>query len=140
MSYSQTSGQDDRVIGGAFSDKGMRRSNNEDYFCALMGPYALPGLDAVLAVADGMGGHKAGEIASVTAILDLVNRLRYAPSTSNTSISAMVNIGRLAVLARMLMSAFSSHQPTIRTCTLSTAWSVDDSCLIRIACPFTILP
>ena len=49
---------------GARSDIGMTRSANEDAFCALAAPNAPSGSDALLAVADGMGGHKAGEVAS----------------------------------------------------------------------------
>ena len=61
---------------GAVSDKGMKRPNNQDYQVVLVDAYSLPGTDALLAVADGMGGHKAGEIASASAILGLVSRLR----------------------------------------------------------------
>jgi len=42
-------------------DPGMRRTNNEDSFCA------RPDL-GLFAVADGLGGHEAGEVASRTAI------------------------------------------------------------------------
>ena len=60
---------------GARSHVGMTRSTNEDAFCALAGPDAPSGSDALLAVADGMGGHKAGEVASEMAILGLAARL-----------------------------------------------------------------
>ena len=54
---------------------GMKRSNNQDAYCVLSGSNAPPGIDALLAVADGMGGHQAGEIASNMAIQGLVGRL-----------------------------------------------------------------
>ena len=60
---------------GSLSHVGMKRSGNQDAYCALVGPNAPPGSDALLAVADGMGGHKAGEVASDMAIRGLVDRL-----------------------------------------------------------------
>jgi len=60
---------------GSSTHLGMRRSSNEDNFCALAGPNAPPGTDALLAVADGMGGHQAGEVASSLAIQGLAKRL-----------------------------------------------------------------
>ena len=53
----------------------MRRPSNEDAFCALTGADAPPGADAFIAVADGIGGHQAGEVASAMAIEKLVQRL-----------------------------------------------------------------
>lgn len=41
---------------GSMTHKGMKRSSNEDFYCALDGPSPLLGADALLAVADGMGG------------------------------------------------------------------------------------
>ena len=63
------------VSSGALSHIGMKRSSNQDSFCALVGSDAPPGSDGLLAVADGMGGHKAGEIASKMAIRGLIARL-----------------------------------------------------------------
>lgn len=40
------------------------RELNEDTYCVLTPPSVTPEIDALLAVADGMGGHQAGEIAS----------------------------------------------------------------------------
>jgi protein phosphatase len=47
------------------SDKGLLRSQNEDAFCIIGGSGGDP---LLLVVADGMGGHLAGDIASQTAI------------------------------------------------------------------------
>ena len=63
------------VTVGTLSDIGKKRSSNQDSFCALIGSDAPPGSVALLAVADGMGGHKAGEVASEMAIQDLIDRL-----------------------------------------------------------------
>lgn len=51
---------------GFKSDKGLRRSNNEDA-CFVMLP------DKVYVVADGVGGNNAGEIASRTAVNEIVS-------------------------------------------------------------------
>ena len=81
---------------GARSDVGMTRSTNEDAFCALAGPDAPPGSDALLAVADGMGGHKAGEVASEMAIRGLVARL------SRDGVAAQVTGGLVRTLQRTI--------------------------------------
>ena len=60
---------------GSLTHVGMKRSANEDSHCALVGLNAPPGTDALLAVADGMGGHAAGEVASAMAIQGIKSRL-----------------------------------------------------------------
>ena len=61
---------------GAFTHIGMRRQGNQDAFCALGGTEAPNGADGFVAVADGMGGHSAGEVASSMAVDNLLRRLR----------------------------------------------------------------
>ena len=51
---------------------GVTRSSNQDSLCALVGSDAPPGVDALLVVADGMGGHRAGDVASDAAVRGLV--------------------------------------------------------------------
>src|SRR6185503_14804341 len=46
-----------RVIAAGLTDVGLQREHNEDSFC-LLGEYSL------FLVADGMGGHRAGDVAS----------------------------------------------------------------------------
>lgn len=53
---------------GARGDTGRVRTNNEDRYCALLPPNTLAGVGGVLAVADGVGGHQAGEVASQMAV------------------------------------------------------------------------
>ncbi len=57
---------------------GMVRSSNQDSFCALLAPDAPLGSDALLAVADGMGGRPAGDVASALAIERLLSHLQEA--------------------------------------------------------------
>ena len=56
----------------------MVRTSNQDSFCALLAPDAPLGSDALLAVADGMGGRPAGDVASAMAIEKLLSRLQDA--------------------------------------------------------------
>ena len=46
------------------TDKGPVRENNEDSMDFLEQPNTQQGIDAVYVVADGLGGHEKGEIAS----------------------------------------------------------------------------
>ena len=61
----------------ARSDRGLLRERNEDAATAL----TLPDGSLLLAVADGLGGHPGGELASRTALDALVERLRAQPPT-----------------------------------------------------------
>ncbi len=56
------------MIIGRASDVGRARKVNEDALCILVNPEIRPGLNALLAIADGMGGHNAGQIASRMAV------------------------------------------------------------------------
>ena len=50
--------------GRAATDTGKVRGYNDDYYAALEGKESALGVDALLVVADEMGGHAAGEAAS----------------------------------------------------------------------------
>ena len=69
---------------GSRSDVGRKRNINQDSLCALVGPNAPSGTQALLAVADGMGGHQAGEVASAMAIRGLVSKLSAGGGTPST--------------------------------------------------------
>ena len=56
------------IILGSLTHVGLVRSANQDAYCASLAPDAPTGADALLAVADGMGGHPAGDVASAMAI------------------------------------------------------------------------
>ena len=68
----------DRQVGitlGSLSHVGMQRSGNEDSYFAVIAPNAPPGTNALIAVADGMGGHQAGEVASSLAVQGIAKLL-----------------------------------------------------------------
>lgn len=73
---------------GSLTHVGMKRSSNEDTYCALAGANSPPGTDALVAVADGMGGHSAGEVASAVAIKGLVDRLSCDGRGETTPVTA----------------------------------------------------
>ncbi|MBI2917816.1 MAG: serine/threonine-protein phosphatase [Chloroflexi bacterium] len=64
---------------GSLTHPGRVRQNNEDSLCALLAGESPPGTDALLAVADGMGGHSAGEVASKLVIQCLIDELMRCP-------------------------------------------------------------
>ena len=72
----------------ARSDVDMVRSNNED--SAYAGPH-------LLALADGMGGHAGGDVASSTVIAGLVSLADQALNGRHRSLNAAVNAAVNAV-------------------------------------------
>ena len=66
-------GGDATVVNG-LTDTGLVRDHNEDAYIVLHNEANLGNVDTVMAVADGMGGHAAGEIASSITIADIKSR------------------------------------------------------------------
>ena len=64
-----------KVTVRAATDTGRVRDHNEDSYSAPRGKESPPGVDALLVVADGMGGHAAGEVASRMTVEGIVQSL-----------------------------------------------------------------
>ena len=64
-----------KVTVRAETDTGRVRDHNEDYFAALGGEESPSCVDALLVVADGMGGHAAGEVASKMTVEGIMKSL-----------------------------------------------------------------
>ncbi len=78
------------------TDVGVVRSSNQDNFVVLLGEEAPLG-DAVLAVADGMGGHSAGEVASQISLDAFVDALSKTSSPSEQSLREAVEVANKRV-------------------------------------------
>jgi len=80
-----------RVYGA--TDVGRTRTSNEDCHAALVGDGCPAGIDALLIVADGLGGHAAGEVASRMAVDGMVRKLEeredYLRSSSRSKAPAL---------------------------------------------------
>ena len=63
---------------------GIVRDHNEDDLLTLHSGDQPPGTEAVLVVADGMGGHLAGEVASRMTVDGIREHLREKESVSST--------------------------------------------------------
>lgn len=73
-----------RLVGGAHTDVGQVRSNNQD--AALSAPQSV-----IYAVADGMGGHRGGEVASALALEALSRQLRTLSAVALESVETLVD-------------------------------------------------
>ncbi len=63
---------------GVKSDKGLMRESNEDSYNIIAG---YPGIPVSFVIADGMGGHNSGEIASKTAVDFISKQIMENPET-----------------------------------------------------------
>ena len=80
----------------AKTDKGSVREINEDYYNIITGYSGIP---AVFIIADGMGGHNAGEIASMTSIEHISNAILESPELLSKSTDMAVTIKSLIAKA-----------------------------------------
>ena len=65
------------------TDTGQVRQMNQDDTGLLQEPTGLPGVDTVAIVADGIGGHRGGEVASATAIETIIRELTRTPGAED---------------------------------------------------------
>ena len=73
------------IVTAAYSDTGKVRTRNEDSFICMSGQTNLENIDAVLVVADGMGGHAAGDVASRMAVDHITERTTNAVTVIDTT-------------------------------------------------------
>lgn len=102
------------------SDAGLVREANEDSYCVEVDPATAA--HALLAVADGMGGHAAGEVASAMAVAELVAALRAAPLDWSDPDGVLVRLGQAieAAHSAILRAQSDPTQASMGT-TLTTA-------------------
>jgi PPM family protein phosphatase len=84
---------------GYHTDTGLQRDHNEDAFGTRM-PEAAEALDshgALLAVADGMGGHLAGEVASSMAIQTLMDEFERSAGDPAEGLRAAIQMANRSV-------------------------------------------
>ena len=67
------------------TETGRVRDHNEDSILKLGGEQSPPGIDALLVVADGMGGHAAGEVASKLTVEHIEQRFTSGAFASTTA-------------------------------------------------------
>lgn len=114
------------ILVGARTDTGRVRSNNEDAYCVLVPPNTAPGIAAVFVVADGMGGHQAGEQASrmaVSAVAKLFGHRGPAatvPPGSGDGRPEQIREALIRINREVLAAASSAHTQGMGT-TLSLA-------------------
>jgi len=105
----------------ALSDKGRVRSHNEDYYFV---PDGKKLCDNIMMVADGMGGHNAGDVASyiaVNAVVDYISQHKNENITSADLLLAAVKKAN----ARVLELAKLYKQYEGMGTTLTVAWLMD---------------
>lgn len=71
----------------ALTNVGVRRTTNQDYVYYSVGN--VGNLPNILIVADGMGGHKAGEVASERAVMAVLDSIKNNESTDKISVIEM---------------------------------------------------
>ena len=112
-----------QVLVHSATDVGLRRTNNEDNYIALTGKESPEGTDAVMVVADGMGGHTAGEVASTMAVRNIVRHLTSQPSEKTLPIDGYPELLR-QILNHVNAEVFKAGQENERrgmgtTCTVA---------------------
>jgi serine/threonine protein phosphatase PrpC len=113
-----------QVQAGGCSDTGQVRAVNQDHY-AVRGRRATGGWDALLMVADGMGGHQGGEVASSLAVGHV---LQVCESTPLPSADLESTLRRAIVEANATVRRTATTDPALRGMgtTLTAALVRDD--------------
>lgn len=109
------------VVLGALSDVGQKRSSNQDSMCSLAAPNTPSGVTALVAVADGMGGHRGGEVASALAIEGVVARLG---RKSGAKAAANNRAEHLAAVVQQIHADIRAASSTPETAGMGTTLSI----------------
>ena len=102
----------------AATDVGRVREVNQDYiYCSLKPVGKLPNL---FLVADGMGGHKAGDLASRYTVESLINNIENSRSDNPITIinDAIVNANKQLLLKAEESEEYSGMGTTLVVCTI----------------------
>ena len=91
-----------KLICAGMTDVGRAREHNEDDF------YLSDGREALCVVADGMGGHRSGEVASAMAIKAIVEYYRETMSEANFAEEAEEGETEVDLIQRRLKQAVQS--------------------------------
>ena len=102
----------------ALSDKGRVRTANQDAYYV-----PRPG-ETFAVVCDGMGGHKAGDVASLLCVEEFTRWLKCAPAPDEETLRYAVNEANRQVYLRSRTEADKSGMGT----TLTALW-FDESCV-----------
>ncbi|MQF69153.1 Stp1/IreP family PP2C-type Ser/Thr phosphatase [SAR202 cluster bacterium AD-804-J14_MRT_500m] len=88
-----------RISLGHETHVGLVRTANQDRYIAKLAPHLPLNIDALIAVADGMGGHKGGEVASKLAVEAVLEALTTSnPDDSSTNQDILTRKLKQAVL------------------------------------------
>ena len=103
------------------TETGMVRDHNEDSILILGGEQSPPGIDALLVVADGMGGHAAGEVASKLTVDHIKDQ--FTSGAFSTATADELEAALRALLQRVNQVVYTAGQDTDKrgmgtTCTL----------------------
>ena len=104
----------------ALTDKGRVRAINQDAFYQ-----PRPG-ETFAVIADGMGGHQAGDVASVLAVEEFTRWLKCAPRPSEDTMRYAVSEANRAVYLKSRAEPDKAGMGT----TLTALWLDDDSALL----------
>lgn len=104
----------------ALTDKGRVRSINQDAFYQ-----PRPG-ETFAVIADGMGGHQAGDVASAMAVEEFTRWLKCAPRLSEETIRYAVSEANRVVYLKSRLEPDKAGMGT----TLTALWMDDDSVLL----------